>query len=430
MSRWMMAAPTAALMLAVAVAGASRSAADDGPRNPQPTASTVGTAGSVDVQGKVTRIVDGDTIMVDIWGDGTTTPVAVRNNGIQAMEVGQCHASTATAVLAKALPVGSTVRLTAQSSSSSSLGRPVRYVDRVVSTGNTDSQLAVLRAGQALWLMIQPENARALSYHVAMETAAAQRIGIFDNDACGSGPSQSAALRVWVHYDGDGDESLNPNTEWVEVLNPTASDVKLGGWWIRTGGPDNFVLPSTAVVPAKKTLRLYVGKGTNSTTRFYWGSSAPKFRNLTATDRQGSGAYLFDPQGDLRAHATYPCVVGSCSDPLAGKIRLTANYDAPGDDMTNPNGEYVMITSLVDGSLDLSYRVVQVLGSTYQLGGGTVLPAKGSSVRVYVGKGTSTTSSKYWGKTGSIMVNGGGSAELRTSEAVRIACTSWGTGRC
>jgi hypothetical protein len=233
-----------------------------------------------------------------------------------------------------------------------------------------------------------------------------------------------------VNYDGDGDESLNPNTEWVEVSNPTGSDLKLGGWWIRTAGPDTYTLPSSAVVPAHKTLRLYVGKGTNSTTRFYWGSSVPKFRNLTATDHQGSGAYLFDPQGDLRAHATYPCVVGTCSDPLAGKVRLTANYDAPGDDMTNPSGEYVTITSLVDGSLDLSYRVVQILGSTYELGGGTVLATKGSSVRVVIGKGTNTTTSKYWGKSGAIMVNAGGSAELRSTEAVRIACTSWGTGTC
>ena len=384
----------------------------------------------VSLKGKVVRVVDGDTLMVDIWGDGTTTPVAVRNNGIQAMEVGQCHAAAATSVMAKAAPVGSTVRLTAQYSSSSSLGRPVRYVDRVTSTGTTDSQLALLNAGQALWLMIQPENARALTYHKAMEQAATARAGIFDNDACGSGPYQSVPLRIWVNYDGDGDESLAPNTEWVEVLNPTSTDVKLGGWWIRTAGPDSFTLPATAVVPAHNTLRLYVGRGTNSTTRFYWGSSVPKFRNLTATDRLGSGAYLFDPQGDLRAHATYPCVVGSCTDPLMGKVRLTANYDAPGDDMTNPNGEYVAITSLVDGPLDLSYRVVQVLGSTYQFGGGTLLPAKGSSVRLHVGKGTATATSKYWGKAGAIMVNAGGSAELRSTEAVRIACTSWGTGSC
>lgn len=53
----------------------------------------------------MTRAVDGDTVMVDLWGDGTTTPVAIRNAGIQSMEHNQCHFTDATKAMA-ALTVG------------------------------------------------------------------------------------------------------------------------------------------------------------------------------------------------------------------------------------------------------------------------------------------------------------------------------------
>lgn len=381
------------------------------------------------IYGKVTRIVDGDTVMVDLWGDGTTTPVSVRNAGIQSMEHDQCHFSQASSAMSR-LTLGKKVRLTAAYASSSSQGRPVRFVDVVNSNGSTtDPQLAQLTSGQALWLVIPPESGRALQYHTAMEQAAAAKVGLWDNDFCGSGPYQTAKIKIWAHYDGDGDESQNVNAERVEVVNAGTTTVSLGGWWIRTGAQDSIRIPSGMSIAPGKMMILYVGKGTNTSTRLYWGYSSPRFSNLTATNKIGSGVYLFDPQGDVRAHQSYPCVV-SCFDAAKGKVTLRANYDPPGDESKNPNSEYVDIVSTSDSPVDLSYRVVQIGGSTRELGAGSVLKTTGSKIRVYMGHGTSTSTTRYWNRDTTLMVNAGGTVVLRSTNAIQVACTSWGSGRC
>ena len=385
----------------------------------------------VSQQGRVVRVVDGDTVAVDVWGDGTTIPVVIRNAGLQAMEVGQCHAGEATDSMYE-LTLGRVVTLTAKSADSYSLARPIRFVDVQYGTTTIDTALEIIRRGEALWLVMPPEDWRAQTYHLAMEEAAAAKAGpLWVNDDCGYGPSQWANLKLWVNYDGDGDDARNPNTEYIRVLNRGSSAVGVGGWHLRSAGPDVYTIPAGVSIPAGATLTLRMGSGTNTSSTLYWGLTTSKFPNVYPPPGSvGSGGYLFDPDGDIRAHATYPCVY-RCSDPAVGKVALRANYDAPGDDMLNPNGEYLDITNTSSTAVDLSYHVVQVGGSTIEFGKGSVLSGLGSRIRVYVGQGTTTTSTvKYWGKTSAIMVNTGGSAFLRTTEGLTIACTSWGTGSC
>jgi micrococcal nuclease len=53
-----------------------------------------------------------------------------------------------------------------------------------------------------------------------------------------------------------------------------------------------------------------VGSGSSSGTQFFWGLADAAFENATDDERAlGDGAYLFDPQGDIRAWMTYPCRV-------------------------------------------------------------------------------------------------------------------------
>lgn len=394
------------------------------------SATGAGAATGVTQKGKVVRVVDGDTVDVDIWGDGTVAPVTIRNAGIQAMEVGECHSGDATSTMYE-LTLGAVVTLSAKSADSYSLDRPIRFVDVPNGTTVVDTALEMIRRGEALWLVMPPEDGRAAAYHLAMEKAAAAGTGpLWDNVDCGYGPSQTANLKLWVNYDGDGDDSKNPNSEYIRVLNRGTSAVGVGGWRLRSAGPDVYTIPAGVSIPAGGTLTLHMGTGTNSGTTLYWGLPTAKFPNLyPAPGSVGSGGYLLDPDGDIRAHATYPCVY-RCSDPAIGKVSLKANYDAPGDDMLNPNGEYVDLTNTSSGSVDLSYHVVQVGGSTIEFGKGSVLPGLGSRIRVYVGKGTTTSTVKYWGKSSAIMVNSGGSATLRTTEGLSIACASWGTGTC
>ena len=295
-------------------------------------------------------------------------------------------------------------------------------------TGYLDPQLSLLNAGHALPLVIPPETGRWKTYFTAAEKAAAAHKNLWDPTYCGSGPSQSTPISLWVNYDGDGDERLNVNTEYIRIRNLGTVALPLDGWWVRSAAQDSYWFPKGTRVQPGSTLTLRVGKGTNTATTLYWGYTTAHFKNVDETGGFGDGGYLYDPDGDVRAHAIYPCLY-ACSDSLQGKVNLSVNYDAPGDDVDNPNGEYVVVSPRSTTPIDLAYKVLSVGSSTYEIPRGTVVNP-GEELVVRMGKGTSSRLMQFWGRTNGVMVNTGGAMILRLTEDVRIACTAWGTGRC
>ncbi len=379
--------------------------------------------------GSTDHTIDGDTVAVRVEGDPPdVTPPHVRNAGIQTMEVGDCHAAEATAAM-KTMVAGKTVRMTINNPAASSFGRPVRYLDVQTSAGLADPQLSQLRSGHALPVVNGGDPTRWKAYFTAAQQAAREGRNLWDTDYCAAGPAQSTPLRLWVNWDGNGSDSADPNTEYVRVLNPGSTVLGIGGWVVRTGAQDSYTFPATARVPAGGTLTLRVGAGTNTTTTFHWGSTAPKFANANlATNAYGSGAYLFDPDGDLRAWSIYPCLT-ACSDPLVGKVSVAVNPDAKGVDADNVNGEYVRLSPAGTSPVDLSYKVLSVNGHTYEFPKGTVVE-RGETLMVHVGRGYSSRLRQFWGNTKPVLANTGGAVELRTPDSIRIACRAWGTGRC
>ena len=373
--------------------------------------------------------VDGDTVAVRVDGDPSSlTPPHIRNTGIQTMEVGSCHAAEATAAMNR-MVAGRRVRLTTNDTTTSSLGRAVRHIDVSTSTGYVDTQLAQLRNGHALPIILAGDDTRWKSYFTAAQQAAAARTNLWDTDYCRSGPAQATPLKVWVSWDANGDDAANVNGEWVRVLNSSTTTLSVAGWQLRTGGQDSFTFPSTAVVPAGGLLTLRVGRGTPTSTTFYWGGTAPKFPNASVSaNRHGSGAYLFDRDGDVRAWSIYPCLY-ACTSPLLGRVRINAQADAPGVDADNLNGEYISLRPAGTYSIDLSYQTISNNGYTWEIPRGTVVKP-GEVYTLRVGRGTSSRLTNYWNSTKPILSNTGSFAELRTAEAVRIACKAWGTGRC
>ena len=306
----------------------------------------------------------GDTVDVDVWGDGTTTPQTIRNTGIQAMETGQCHAAEATRLMTS-LAASKNVRLTARYASTSSwAARCVMWTPRAARS-SADTQLPMLNAGHALALTLGNETSRWRTYMLAQQKAEATHQNLWDTDYCRSGPAQSTPIKL-VNYDGDGDESKNVNTEWVRILNEGTTPLSLTGWWLRSAAQDYFHFPKGTVVQPGAVITLYAGKGTATATSFFWGSPTPKFPNSDEPGGYGSGAYLFDPDGDLRTHTSFPCLV-NCTDARAGKIKMAVNYDAPGDDQTNPNGEWVALTNPGPATYDLSYTTLWSHGNAREL---------------------------------------------------------------
>jgi endonuclease YncB( thermonuclease family) len=270
--------------------------------------------------GKVVYVDDGDTIKVDVDGDGTQRPVRVRFAGIQAMEqtvyaarrrAGDCHAVAATVRLDKLLRQAHyRVRLTSQVPDRVNLGRPVRSVavrihGRWVDTGST-----LMRAGLALWFPDMDDYAWNLTYHRLQQQAAVAHRGLWNDHACGAGPDAGVPLSVHVNWDGPGNDDLFPNGEWVQIdnLDPFTT-VSLADWWVRDSGLRRYTFPAGAVVPPKGRVTLYVGAGTSNGASFYWGLPKSIFGPEIDDERaMGDGAYLFDPQGDLRAADVYPAL--------------------------------------------------------------------------------------------------------------------------
>lgn len=276
--------------------------------------------------GKVVFVDDGDTIDVDIAGDGTSRPVRIRYIGIQAMELsvyshtlsklrGECWGVTAAKNLHRIL-FGQRVQLTARHADSySSVNRRLqRYVAVKINGIWTDTGAMQLDAGLVLPDLLPDEYGKNLDYARRAQTAAANHVGFWGAPTyCGIGPSQDDPLQVTVNWDADGNDAANVNGEWVDIVNTGANVVSLAGWWVRDAAyrgnkAHGYVFPAGAQVGPGERVRVRVGHGTNHDNTYYWGLDEPIFANVTGGAKWlGDGAWMFDPQGDLRAWNMYPC---------------------------------------------------------------------------------------------------------------------------
>ncbi|MDQ1668347.1 MAG: competence protein ComEC [Actinomycetota bacterium] len=276
--------------------------------------------------GKVVMVDDGDTIDVDIAGDGTRRPARVRYIGIQTMELhvysktpsklrGECWGVEAAKNLYRILSK-KRVKLTSQHATSQSGQniRPRRNV-AVLSGGRyVPTGIMQLDAGLALPDLSSDEFTTNLSYMTAAQRAAANRVGMWgDPTHCGIGPAQDAQLAVHINWDAAHNDAQNVNGEWIDITNNGAAAVDISGWWIRDAAyrgakAHGYTFPAGSVIQPGTHLRLHVGKGTNDANTQYWGLDIPIFANVTGAPRwMADGAWLFDPQGDLRSWHMYPC---------------------------------------------------------------------------------------------------------------------------
>ncbi len=383
--------------------------------------------------GKVTTVHDGDTMSVDVYGDGTSTPVKLRLTGIQAMEQtvysrypsrrrGECHSLVATARLEALVKAGGyVVRLAAQDPRSQTGGRLRRQVSVKINGSWRDTGEILVREGHALWLPNSVEYAWNNSYRMLSQRAAANRWRLWDTDYCGYGPNQASRIKLWVNWDAEGSDGSNVNGEWVRLRNYNATtDVNLAGWWLRDSFLRRYTFPAGAVLRAGGTVTVHMGSGTNSATRFYWGLSSPPFENVTRDARgMGDGAYLFDPQGDLRYWMSYACSY-ACNDPLAGKVDVSAN----------PFGtEYVQVRNISAAPVDLQGHLIVNHPYNYPFTAPTVL-GPGETLRLYVRTGKDTPLTRYWNKSSNILNDDGDVVSVRTFDDQVSDCYDWGKLSC
>ena len=375
--------------------------------------------------GKVLSVNDGDTFMIDLDGDGRRRGVDVRFAAVQAMELtvhhpnpakrrDECHGIEATARVEQLVKAsGKRVRLTAEHASSRSDSRLARHV-AVRRGGRWQDLGAILMAeGHALFLANPKEPAWNRIYDELSQQAALAGRGLWDPDHCGAGPAQDVPLTVWVNWNPPGVDNRDVNGEWTKVRNESPSRaISLAGWWIRDSMQRRSTLPAGTTLQPGQTLTLHTGRGTDRGLTRYWGLGVTLFPNV-GPDHLGDGAYLFDPQGDLRASMTYPCLV-ACEHPDQGALALAAD--------PRGRGESVSVRNVSGRAVGLADKLLVVNdGFAFPLGDRSALaPGEERELRLGADLGMGRP----------IMRDGGGVARIATYRDVTLACDAWGSGRC
>jgi endonuclease YncB( thermonuclease family) len=377
----------------------------------------------------------------------------VRLSGIQAPEkagasggsaLEQCRADAATAALKAVLPPGTPVQLRSinvrsveSDYSGGRLARSVYYQD---ATGNwVDAGRAVLAGGHAMWFphgigdLEKPEYAHNLEYRRLVDDAAARGVGLWSANLCG--PSAPVAVRTWVVSDPIGDDA---NNEYVVVLNDSDAPLDVSGWTVRDSSLTTVTLPAGTVIGPRDHIRVLTGSGAPGTPTprdFHFGGPAQMFANWdpAAGYFYGDGAYVYDAQpgyayGNLRAWFHYPCDPAACSDPLVGRVVISAvQYDPSGTDTAA--GEYIEFRNVTSAPVGLGGYAFGRQGSQYPFPPATVIPA-GGNLRLSIGAGVDTPDTLYLGRAASLLANSGDHLTLVNLNHATVDCRAWGAFNC
>lgn len=421
----------ACTLIAPISAPATSAAADPGP--------SLSGEETVRERGYVARVTDGDTFrFAKAPRRRTKDYTVVRLLGLQAPEVsrhrragGQCGGDAAQAELA-AIAEGKEVVL-ASETDTRRRGRILRTAHVRNADGTwTDLSAYMLERGLGQWFPKRRETAHNLQYRHLMEAAVARQENMWNPAFCGTRFEPGKPVRIWVQSDPSGNDRRNINGEYVAIHNPGTSTLKLSGWTVRDGALNWFRIPKRTSVSPGGIFTVHVGSGSNRPKAAYWGWRRPIFTNATRVraDYMGDGAFLLDPQGNVRALFTYPCI--ECDDPRIGALTFSKiRFDPPGNEIPRPNREYVRLANMTDQPVPLLGTEMRIGGLTHEFGRKDVVPPQGyltvrMGTRPAGGKRSRTPDNLRWfGAAHAILDNGGDRVRVRTFDGVTLACAGW-----
>jgi len=384
-------------------------------------------------QGKVRYVDDGDTLDADVPGDGLGGLLRVRITGIQAMEqtayraaqrAGDCHAVDATNRLEQLVKRSKKkIRVASLYPESRSRGRRLRSIAVRYGGRWHDVGRIMISEGHALWWPGESEDATNVRYSLLAQHAAAAHKGLYSPNYCGVGPNEGHAIKLYANWDADGNDADDVNGEWVKIKNlDTITPLPLTGWYLRDSGLRRYTFPPGAYIAPNSSITVFAGQGEPFNGEYFWNLTAPVFENVTGDDRgMGDGAYLFDPQGDVRASMIYPCRV-NCADANQGQVSI---------DIQPRKNEVVTLRNNATWAIDLEDYQLKTNPYGYSFPAGSILQP-GETMRVWTeGDPVDDTQfDKHWGMTHQILDNGGDSARLVSYTDVRLACSAYGSKSC
>jgi endonuclease YncB( thermonuclease family) len=410
---------------------------------------------------KVKWAADGDTLKPLIYEKGKWSKHVVRMTGIQAMELhdysrrsrsGECLGVKAANTLDKFVHHGIFRVVALHRTFGGGHRARLRRSLQVKRGGKwVDPAMTLLAKGLVLWSPDNTEWAWNGVYSRLTEQAQAKGVGLWNPEACGHpGPAKDAPLSMKVKWDGDGRDT--PNSEWVRIKNAGAAPVSLRGWRLRD--PDligskmktGYRFPANASIPAGGSVTVHVGKGKNANGVYYWGLGDTLFQNATNDKKQmGDGAYLYDPDDEVRAYVQYPCRT-ACSEPLAGGVSLDTRY-------MGTTYEWVTVWNTSKSPISLNEYEIESVPWFYEFGPRDILEP-GDGVVVFVNKQptrvpiSSTTSNPLvlavpgrapfqrvtifhdWNHTDALFGDKSDVVTLRNPLGGPVVCDYWGGDKC
>lgn len=105
-------------------------------------------------------------------------------------------------------------------------------------------------------------------------------------------------------------------------------------------------------------------------------------------------------------------------------------YNSPGSDTgsnTSLNGEYVRLTNKRSYGINLKYWTLRDKSNHVYRFSSDFRLAPGASVYIHTGKGSNTSTHRYWGLSWYVWNNSGDAAYLRNSAGTSIDSCSWGS---
>jgi len=236
----------------------------------------------------VTRVVDGDTIEVDI--DGTS--YKVRYIGIDTPELDDkrpefCALAQEATRYNRELVEGKTVRLEKDISETDQYGRLLRYVY----VGDTFVNAELVRQGLAWAKVYQPDTKYQNILEKAEAEAKQNKIGIWqDKIQLPSIPPVQDVQITYIFYDG-----LVPRVEsdeYVEITNLGDQPQDLAGWVLTdiSEGYPSFTFPSYTLLPGE-SIRVYTNEYHPE-----WGGFSFEYSRAIWNNTEPDVAVLYDSQ--------------------------------------------------------------------------------------------------------------------------------------
>ena len=245
-------------------------------------------------QATVTKIIDGDTI--DVQLDGRSQRVRYIGDDTPERDMPfYAEANSANAELVK----GQTVILVKDVSETDRFGRLLRYV---YLPDGTFVNAELLRRGFAQAVTFPPDVAYAEAFAGLQAEAAAAGLGLWADSALAAqatatrrSDAPSVVTITNIHATGSG---RNEPDEWVEFRNDGSQPLQLEGWRLLDEAEHTFNFPNFLMQPGQ-SCRVYTNEHHADWCGFSYGNGQPIWNN------RGDCATLYDAEGVVVARSCY-----------------------------------------------------------------------------------------------------------------------------